>query len=969
MSVTEDFTLILEKEREAKLIPFLQSLNKAQKKELVPELKRLYKTYSEYKQDRLGNFGRKGSKAQIQILVAASFVCCNRKDFEQLNQFIDTKEIFDKHLPWYRPDWFSDHVNNFAGNDFMPLHINYDWYMTMVEQGYVTLSPAMIAKLLPNHLFSIRTVLNQTYLPQNLLTREATLTEHIWYFFDYESYIHGADKHFNLPTVPAEGIWTHAFKKHSDEGTIDRQRLLKETLRASNSNFSQTLSGWFIALFMHLEPSKAELLNLQDQLLQVLNSPHSKPVNTVVKYLKEICDEKNFNVDAFLDHAPLLLASESKTAISTTLMAIDKLAKKYKDKSGTLMAIACQAFIHQDNNVQVRVAKLLQKYGDATSDELRTAVSVYQDTLLFDARNLLTAFIDEQEAAQPAVDEAAAQPGSAEGLVAIDYPQTFDELVFLASQAFDQNETYHFDLLPAALLRFQTQMTADNIGKLIPAFQRACKIISSDFTSTMGHLDNMLATFFTDYGRLLVEVYPDRTAALKLLRESFREAFDKKELWGKYLSRLDNIKSWNGTLAYKTHRHVLLAAFFLLERKLQLPLLSTPTHQPCWVSPLALVQRLIEYQSAKVLPADVDFQVAVSRCSGEDHQEALILANEKLSGEYRQLISFLLGGEYYPRETLKFKEVWLVAALTRNSPAPVNPQWFAYSSLPEESLTGNFKWTSVIEPFTYKKWDYATRKNIDTAAKRSKLIIEFGDKQAKPSLIKSLFTKLMPAKTGVPQSVYDWATLPYRYIGIEDNDVRRLLFLNPNHPEVWLARIMGAALQSPDFESEAEKRLIINTLEALLTLNKTYGPMAHLLIATAMISSDKTVRAYAAELWISGVNHNTINSQQIGEIIGIHQNIELTPFKRFTDLMLSNLFQVSQAHNQALQTLLNACLSKLGDKPANGLKKLLEIYTEVLAAGKPVVIPAEVLAKLDVWEKVDSMGKTVGKVRLVGGVR
>ena len=136
-----------------------------------------------------------------------------------------------------------------------------------------------------------------------------------------------------------------------------------------------------------------------------------------------------------------------------------------------------------------------------------------------------------------------------------------------------------------------------------------------------------------------------------------------------------------------------------------------------------------------------------------------------------------------------------------------------------------------------------------------------------------------------------------------------------------------------------------------------------------MISSDKTVRAYAAELWINGVTQNTINSQQIGDIIGRHQAIELTPFKRFTDLLQTNLFQVSKPHNQALQNLLNACLARLSDKPANGLKKLLEIYTEVLAANKPAVIPAEVLGKLNVWGKVEALGKTVGKVKLVGGVK
>ncbi|QEC78704.1 DUF6493 family protein [Mucilaginibacter ginsenosidivorax] len=968
MSIVDDFTRILEKGQEAKIIPFLQTLDKAQKKQLVPELKKLYKIYSEYKETKSGSYKRKGTDAQIHILGVTGFVCHNRKDFAQDQEGILNKKTMDAILPWYCPTWFNDFINHPAANEFSIWFLDYAWYMEMAEHGYIGFNPAILARLLPYYLYKAGRAQQQTYLPDNLIYRSITLAEHIWYLFEHESDVHLADKPFNLPGVPAEGIWTHAFKTHSDAGRIDRQRVLKECLKAANSNFAQYAANWFVSLFMHLEPSKTELLTLQDDLLHLLNSPHSKPVNTAIKYIKDICDDAGFNIDAFLDHVPLLLSSESKATVSTTLMTLDKLAKKYKDKAETIMGIGCQAFIHQDNSLQVRAAKLLQKYGDPASEDLKAALAAYQDALLFDARNLLTAFLDNSEEVPAEASHPQEQPEPQQALVQIPYPQTFDELVFLASQAFDNNQPYHFDLLPAALLHFQGEMTAKNISKLIPAFQRACKMISSDFTSTMGYLDNMLATFFADYSRLLVELYPLQTTELKQLRESFMEAFKKHELWGRYISRIDNVKSWNRGSSYKTHKHVLLAAFFMLERKINLPMLSTPTHEPCWVSPLTLVQRLIKYKVANVAPADIDFQVAVSRCSTEYHQEALELAARELAGEYRQLISFMLGGEYQPQEMYKYKPVWLVAALTR-AKQPANPQWFAYSSLPASYLTANFTWAPVVEPYTYKKWDYVTRKNVDTQAKRSKIVIEFEETEKKISAIKNLFAKLMPAKTPIAPSVYDMATITFRYSSDADNDVMRLIYLNPNHPELWLARIINAAMQSPDFSSESDKRIIIHALEGMMALGTAYGPMAHLLVASAMISNDKTVRAYAAEVWIHGASQNTISSQQIGDIIGRHQAIELSPFKRFTDLLQSNLFQVSKPHNQALQTLLNACLARLSNKPATGLKKLLEIYTEVLAANKPAVIPAEVLAKLDIWGEVEALGKVVGKVKLVGGVK
>jgi hypothetical protein len=833
------------------------------------------------------------------------------------------------------------------------------------------LSEPFIAKILPDYIFN-HTYQKHEYLPQNLLKNEVTLRDHIWYMFGYESFLYNTDRYLDVPEKTKDGLWITTLLKYLNDGKIDRKRLLKSSLGAANSNFNQLSAGWFIDLFNRLEPSKTEQLNLQDDLLHLLNSPHSKPVTAALKYLKDICDDAAFNIDAFLDHAPLQLSSESKTTVATTLMVLDKLAKKYKDKAETIMAISCQAFIHQDNSLQIRAAKLLQKYGDAASEDLKAALAAYQDALLFDARSLLTAFLDNGEEAPAEASHPHEQPEAQQALVEIAYPQTFDELVFLASQAFDNNQPYHFDLLPAALLHFQGEMTAKNVSKLTPAFQRAYTILVSDFVSTMGYLDNMLATFLIDYGQLLVSFYPTMSEPVNLIRASFlKKEADKKAQWTSYKSRILNIKGWEvftHSLSYKPHKHLLLNAFFLLERKINLPLLSTPTHQPCWVSPLTLVQRLIKYKAANIAPADMDFQVAVSRCSAEHQQEALELAARALTGEYRQLISFMLGGDYHPQENYKYKPVWLVAALTR-AKQPPNPQWFAYSTLNDEYLMGNFNWQSLIEPYTYPKWDYVTRKNVQTAAKRSKLSILLGHKHKKISTIKNLLAKILPQKNEIAPSVYDVTSLTYQYISAEDNDIMRFIYLNPNHPEVWLAQAMNKALQSPDFTSENEKRLIIHTLEALLALNISYGPMAHLLIATAMVSSDKTVRAYAAELWIHGVSQNTISSQQIGDIIGRHQAIELTPFKRFTDLLQSNLFRVSKPHNQSLQTLLNACLARLSDKPANGLKKLLEIYTEVLAANKPAVIPAEVLAKLDVWGEVEALGKVVGKVKVVGGVR
>ena len=48
MTITDQFTRIIEREKEKELVPFLKTLDSKQKKELVPAIKKLEKFYTEF---------------------------------------------------------------------------------------------------------------------------------------------------------------------------------------------------------------------------------------------------------------------------------------------------------------------------------------------------------------------------------------------------------------------------------------------------------------------------------------------------------------------------------------------------------------------------------------------------------------------------------------------------------------------------------------------------------------------------------------------------------------------------------------------------------------------------------------------------------------------------------------------------------------------------------------------------------
>ena len=500
----------------------------------------------------------------------------------------------------------------------------------------------------------------------------------------------------------------------------------------------------------------------------------------------------------------------------------------------------------------------------------------------------------------------------------------------------------------------------------MPAFQRAYKMITSDWTSSMGYLDNMLAKFFTSFGQLLVSFNSKAAEPISSMHRSFvKLEEERKAKWDGYKMKLGGIKPWDiytHSLGYKPHKHILLYAFYMLERKVNLPLLSTPTHEPCLVSPMALIERLSIYQNANALPGDLDFQIAIARCLPGMEAEAIKLANEKLKGEYRELIGFILNEDGLPKDGSKFKSAWLVASVAKFSPN-INIEWTSLSGLSDAYLTGEFEWDSLVEDYVWQRYDFNVKKNVDVHDKRKIIKVNFGDKQRKTSTLKTVLSKILPNQKEIEPSIYDLTELKFEYISAEHNDIKRLLYLNPRQPDILIAHVINKGLRYIDFTGENDKKLVIYTLETLLNLNYRHGTMSDLFIASCMISSDKTVRTYAAEIWIKGVTENNTDSNAIGKIIGKHEQIELAPLKRFTDLLISNMFQISKKHNQALENLLACCITQMSDTPINGTKKLLEIYAEVLSTNKIELGNKAVIERLNVWENTETLKKVIQKIK------
>ncbi|QJB33507.1 hypothetical protein HF329_20175 [Chitinophaga oryzae] len=934
MTHLEELEQLLTAEREQDIVPFLQRLTPEERKTLAPGLAKLVTYYSEFVSPRPNTMTSRMTVLQAKMLTIATFVCYDKAAFQRTNfSFTLFRErLPEKIISWYMPGWFNEWMQEMAEKDALPGDLDYWQLLDLQARGALTLTPAMVVSRLPMAINGK----HRLYEPARLFEAPATLSEHFWYLFEYPSNIHFSDNWTNSKkTGDTEPNWKGFILQYTGDGTIDRLRVLEECLKAVNRNFNKLQVGWFVDILTLLKPSQAELEQLQPLLLQALNSPQSKAVGTALGYLKALAGNKEFNHQALLDHLPQVMAADKKNIITTTLQILEKAVKVRPEIKQRASLELCAAFLSKDEDLQAKAAKLIMQWADKHDAALREQLSQYSSSMLASTRNTFKDLLAEEQADVPAeapeVTERLPLTGEHNRIVTGD-------LVFFASQVFENNATWHFDLLPAMLLAAQDNITTETLLQLEPALQRAATILKRPSGNT-GLLDMTLAVFFLNYGKWMADNDAAYTARLNEVKQS--------QHWWRGRHELPELEHWKTSrtesAVYAPHRRLLILALKKVREKDPLPLLSTPTHEPGWIAPEVLVQRLGLYQSAGVSPDGLDLQIAIARCALQDTAAALALVAQWPAGEYRQLLTFLLDTAAMPQGPFTMEDAWMQAGLTK-APRTIYDAFagFSYNRLPIALLNGDFEWKTGGKPYlAYGKYNAEKRDYDRYMSEELVMDITFPEGE----ILKGKLPLLQEYLNGVGE-----------YFSVSITDVARLLLLTPNHPDVLLARVMRSCQRSSGYYEVNETGIVLNTLKTLHSLDIPPSEMMYLCIALSMLHADKTVKGYAAEYWSSRIP-DRISSEKLGQTIGLQQRVGWAPMKRFTDLVATQT-QISRQQNEALETLLTACLAVFTETPVKDLKKLLEVYGEVLAINNSSISNTAVIQLLTAWQGSSTVKKT-----------
>ncbi|PWN65011.1 hypothetical protein C1631_020545 [Chryseobacterium phosphatilyticum] len=883
---------ILNEEKIHEIIPFLKELTEEERKTLVPTIKKMDREISKIIMTK-NSYHTAGSANQHSIIDIASFVCMDQKNFGK-NYWSLFRNIkqTEEILEWGCPNWFSNFINESIDAEFTAF--NYQDILGWTEKGYVEPKPELWGHHLSNY-------------PADLDHHPETLNTHFWYLCEYPS-----------KSLPFRKEWFPIVQKLVTEQKIERKRFLRECLLASNRNFNKNVTGWFMDAFTALKPTDQELVDLQDELLAGLASVQSKASNTILTHLKKIVATPAFKSDEFSHYLPNLLSSEVKTVVISSLTLTEKIFQ-HKRLDPEMLGIALStAFVSKDDGIQSKTAKIILKY-IPVSESIKEALSHYADNILTNVRPSLVLYIEKEQPELEAISSEKLFLTTEENK--LKELESFEDLMFFLPLAIDDPYSYHCDVALAGLVRFANEINAESVKLIEPVFLKACKTISK---WEVPYLNVLLCNLIINYGLSLLEKYPMQLKNLEKIYQKTKEDEATREASSNYNKKLGPVEKVGveGPAA-KAFKEFAIYINHKVKRGDHIPLLFTITHSPCWISPVTLVERLEIYQNKNVQPDHLDFQLALQRCALDDTSEALQLAKEKLKGEYKELLLFFFDKNAKPTGKFEHPSWWMTAGITR-SPQTVFKEFshFGYDNIPTEFFTGAYSWKTIDN-----------KKNSYYPVELSIAIPKYHLEKRKDPLFMEYF-------------VADQKEL---------SEIPALMWSFPNTPANALAKVIKYCLFYSGIAEVYERNLVLNTTKALYQIKKPLDEMGYLFLGTIFLDGDKTIRGTAAEIWLEHVSHQMIDNERLGKVIGLHEKLEWAPVKRLTDLMQNHMLNVSKNHNIALEKLITNILLQM-EKPVTNLKKLLDVYHEILALNQSEA-DQNVKEKLNDWKENSSLKK------------
>jgi len=617
--------------------------------------------------------------------------------------------------------------------------------------------------------------------------------------------------------------WKELYHILQAKGYFADRSIVGSHIEALLNPYKKNVLDFFCRIIETLEPTTQDLLSHQSTLFALLSSDKTSVVNFVMKLIKEISSEKDFDFQSFADNFALCFATQK--IAKSQLIGLGILENSYKKQAPTNPDYREQLavlFTVPDVKLQEKVASLLTTYFN--HEGLSEVITPYRDYLKGKAQDLLATLSpsensENSENSQTARAARTSQTAfAARTLTPITYPLTPEKLLFLIGDCIRERSPLVLDLFFEGLNQLQAQIPAD-FSQQISSYQKQLGDQPFEFTT---------------------------------YRKCMRWVID---VWEGKASLSDDIfggKLYNPTpfLREKTKRLLLK-----LKQGNTLPFVSTPTHTPFYIEPLTFLERIAQYEKAGKSPMWEDVIIGLNRLLPTEITEAQKQLALSLTGEYAPAL------QYY----FEVSKTITVTDTTRVLWGQVLRLKDIDGLFPELEIPQKPNLQGLVRPFYLK---YEVKPTKINGVERNKIILE--DNWDKKYCTYSLYNDL-------GANYYNVSPMSKG----KDEDIDYQLSLNPRYIDGWLCKYLLTYAQGVEGESLTEAT---HVMSLLLQYNLPIYHGGWLMVATCLLSERKNLRDLATEyIFLSLQKGETLT--YLAEVIGTLLAHKYAPIARFVEFL------------------------------------------------------------------------------------
>ena len=393
--------------------------------------------------------------------------------------------------------------------------------------------------------------------------------------------------------------WKELYHILQAKGYFADRSIVGSHIEALLNPYKKNILDFYCRIIEIFEPTRQELLSHQSTFFALLSSDKTSVVNFVIKLIKEISSEKDFDFQTFSDNFALCFATQK--IAKSQLIGLDILAKHYKKQAPANIEYREQLavlFTVPNAKLQEKVASLLTTYFGG--EGLAEVVVPYQDYLKGKAQELLQSLPSPNSSE---TSETACVAHTSETVREAHTPRTWDDLLFLIGDCIRERSPLVLDLFFEGLNQLQAQIPK-NFSQQISPYQKQLGEQPFEFTT------------YRKCMRWVIDVWEGKASL-------------SDDIFGR--------KLYNPTpfLREKTKRLLLK-----LKQGNSLPFVSTPTHAPFYIDPLTFLERIAQYEKAEKSPMLEDVVVGINRLLPTEVTEEQKQLARSLTGNYAPALQY-----------------------------------------------------------------------------------------------------------------------------------------------------------------------------------------------------------------------------------------------------------------------------------------------------------------------------------------